>query len=231
LLEFLYYIINTVIRIPEPVVAEVEVKEEVVADEPEIEVAPEIFEEVVQLQNDQPTVEEDATFVPEIVEESVEELEQNVEQELKEDVGEPELEVETPEVVEEEAQADQPIVDVEQAADVVSNEVAEETVTVPEIVESAEEQIIDDSAPEIILETDESVSVPSSEKPLSEADYRFMSEEEEQQEVQEPVQIATEAFVVEPEELAAAPKAESIADVPSRMQNLEEADRLVDQVN
>nr|CAH0104148.1 unnamed protein product [Daphnia galeata] len=214
----------------EPVVAEVEVKEEVVADEPEIEVAPEIFEEVVQLQNDQPTVEEDATFVPEIVEESVEELEQNVEQELKEDVGEPELEVETPEVVEEEAQEHQPIVDVEQAADVVSNEVAEETVTVPEIVEFAEEQIIDDSAPEIILETDESVSVPSSEKPLSEADYRwFMSEEEEQQEVQEPVQIATEAFVVEPEELAAAPKAESIADVPSRMQNLEEADRLVDQ--
>lgn len=196
-----------------------------ITEEPEIEVIPEISEEIVQLQAEEPIVEE-ATYVPEIVEASVEEQEKNVEQELKEDVIAAEPEVETPQVFEEEAQSDQPIVEVEQAVDVVSNKLAEETFPVPEIVESAEEQV-----PEAIPEVDESVSVPSSEKPLSEADYRFMSETEEQQEVQEPVQIATEAFVVEPEEQAAAPVAESITDVPSRMQNLEEADRLVDQVN
>lgn len=196
-----------------------------ITEEPEIEVIPEISEEIVQLQAEEPIVEE-ATYVPETVEASVEEQEKNVEQELKEDVIAAEPEVETPQVFEEEAQSDQPIVEVEQAVDVVSNKLAEETFPVPEIVESAEEQV-----PEAIPEVDESVSVPSSEKPLSEADYRFMSETEEQQEVQEPVQIATEAFVVEPEEQAAAPVAESITDVPSRMQNLEEADRLVDQVN
>ncbi len=167
----------------ELVVAEVEVKEDVIAVEPEIEVAPEIFEEVGQVEADQPIVEE-ATNVPEIIENSVEEPEENVEQELIENVIEPELEMATPQVFEEEAQADQPV-------DVVSNEVAEETIAVPETVGSAEEQ-----------------------------------------EVEEPLQVATEAFVVEPEvEQVAVPVAESVKDAPSRMQNLEEADRLVDQVN
>lgn len=191
----------------ELVVAEAEVKEEVIAEEPEIEVAPEIFEEVGQVEADQPIVEE-ATNVPEIIEDSVEEPEENVEQELIENVIEPELEMATPEVFEEEAQADQPTVDV------VFNEVAEETV--PETVESAEEQIIDAPAPEA----------------TPESDYRFLSEVEEEQEVEEPLQVATEAFVVEPEvEQVAVPVAESVKDAPSRMQNLEEADRLVDQVN
>ncbi|XP_046440411.1 aspartyl/asparaginyl beta-hydroxylase-like isoform X6 [Daphnia pulex] len=186
-------------------VPEAEVKEEVIAEEPEIEVAPEIFEEVGQVEADQPIVEE-ATNVPEIIEDSVEEPEENVEQELIENVIEPELEIATPEVFEEEAQADQPTVDV------VFNEVAEETV--PETVESAEEQIIDAPAPEA----------------TPESDYRFLSEVEEEQEVEEPLQVATEAFVVEPEvEQVAVPVAESVKDAPSRMQNLEEADRLVDQ--
>ncbi|XP_046649431.1 aspartyl/asparaginyl beta-hydroxylase-like isoform X4 [Daphnia pulicaria] len=186
-------------------VPEAEVKEEVIAEEPEILVAPEIFEEVGQVEADQPIVEE-ATNVPEIIEDSVEEPEENVEQEFIENVIEPELEIATPEVFEEEAQADQP------TADVVSNEVTEETV--PETVESAEEQIIDAPAPEA----------------TPESDYRFLSEVEEEQEVEEPLQVATEAFVVEPEvEQVAVPVAESVKDAPSRMQNLEEADRLVDQ--
>jgi hypothetical protein len=167
-----------------------------------------------------------------MIEESVAEREENVEQELIENVIEHELKIITPEVFEEEAQAEQPII--EQAVDVVSNEVAEETTAVPEIVESPEEQVIDYPALESIPESVESVSAPLSENPLSDADDRFVSgveEQQEVQEVQEPVQIATEAFVVESEEeQVAVPVAESIKDVPSRMQNLEEADRLVDQV-
>lgn len=50
-------------------------------------------------------------------------------------------------------------------------------------------------------------------------------------EVKEPVQVATEAFVVGQSEGQASSATEQNTDVPTRMQNLEEADRLVDQVN
>ncbi|KZS21288.1 putative Small proline-rich protein 3 [Daphnia magna] len=139
--------------------------------------------------------------VPEVTESEIELKEENV------IAVEPELEIS-------DVQADQPTVQVEEAVYAETNDVAEEIIPV---TQTADDQVIDAPAAEDVSTSSEETQSPS------EAEDRFDS-------VEEAVQVATEAFLVE-EEQSAAPVAEPVTNVPSRMQNLEEADRLVDQVN
>ncbi|XP_057370983.1 aspartyl/asparaginyl beta-hydroxylase-like isoform X3 [Daphnia carinata] len=156
-------------------------------------------QEAAQLAEDPEEVQAEEEIVeavaePEIADVPVPEV---IESELKEETViavEPELEIS-------DVQADQPIVQVEEVAE--TNDVAEEIIPVPQTAEVVDAPVAEDV---------------SSDETQSEAEHRFDSV------VEEPVQVATEAFLVE-EEQSAAP----VTNVPSRMQNLEEADRLVDQ--
>ena len=119
-------------------------------------------------------------------------------------------------VIEFDVQADEPIAQNEETVEAVAQQEAMEVSPESEIVEPVEEQIIYE-APEVISEPE---SLPVTEI-LEET-------QSESNEVEEPVQIAAEAFVVGQEEERVP---EQNTELPSRMQNLEEADRLVDQVN
>ena len=119
-------------------------------------------------------------------------------------------------VIEFDVQADEPIAQNEETVEAVAQQETMEVSPESEIVEPVEEQIIYE-APEVISEPE---SLPVTEI-LEET-------QSESNEVEEPVQIAAEAFVVGQEEERVP---EQNTELPSRMQNLEEADRLVDQVN
>ena len=119
-------------------------------------------------------------------------------------------------VIEFDVQADEPIAQNEETVEAVAQQEAMEVSPESEIVEPVEEQIIYE-APEVISEPE---SLPVTEI-LEET-------QSESNEVEEPIQIAAEAFVVGQEEERVP---EQNTELPSRMQNLEEADRLVDQVN
>ena len=119
-------------------------------------------------------------------------------------------------VIEFDVQADEPIAQNEETVEAVAQQETMEVSPESEIVEPVEEQIIYE-APEVISEPE---SLPVTEI-LEET-------QSESNEVEEPIQIAAEAFVVGQEEERVP---EQNTELPSRMQNLEEADRLVDQVN
>ncbi|XP_057370981.1 aspartyl/asparaginyl beta-hydroxylase-like isoform X1 [Daphnia carinata] len=182
------------IPVPEPFVESVPESHVEVVPEPAVDSWIEPVEDTVSETQPLPESQVEAVAEPEIADVPVPEV---IESELKEETViavEPELEIS-------DVQADQPIVQVEEVAE--TNDVAEEIIPVPQTAEVVDAPVAEDV---------------SSDETQSEAEHRFDSV------VEEPVQVATEAFLVE-EEQSAAP----VTNVPSRMQNLEEADRLVDQ--